>query len=206
MRWLPLLLFALNLIHATAPAYAATDTGLRVWIRDLDDRGIAGVQLTMIDANKQPREVQTDAEGMALVVPLRGTAVRIVRAASPDGQALLMDENDRDGGLRIPLQAGALQPLDLRITDGMLFVEPVAEAEDGPGVAMEPSAAGRLSTPVRNESGATTVTGAPGAPEAVARHGQWTWLRGLVLAVLVAIVAVAAGWQVLPMMRARGSV
>ncbi|PLS80235.1 MAG: hypothetical protein CYG59_09085 [Chloroflexi bacterium] len=202
MPWLFSFLLALYLISSTALSYAAAETGLRVWIRDLDARGVAGVQLTIIDAGKQARNIQTDVQGIALVAPLPGATVRIVRATGPGGQALLMDENDPDGGLRIPLQVGALQQLDLLISDGMLFVEPVAEAEDAPSAAVAPSVTSRSTTDWPEAVATPIIEGAP-TPEAIARHSQWDWLRWLVVGVLVAIISVALAWQTRTILRAR---
>ncbi len=197
MRAQPVLLLIALLF--SLPARAEGQTGLRVWVRGLDDSGVAGVVLALVDEMKQPATVTTNATGVAEVTGLPGTYVRIVGAIAPDGRALLMDENDPDGGLRIPLQGGQIQPLDLRTVDGMLFVEPVAEPTDpGPAVAK----ATVVATSAPGGSPAAAGVSVPTANE-VARQNGWGWVRTLVLVIsgLVALLVVAV--QAAHIVRAR---
>lgn len=192
------------LLLVSVPAHAAEETGLRVWVRDLDDHGVAGVQLSIVDDQKQGRDVLTDAQGVALVAPLPGSAVRIVRATDPHGQVLLMDENDRDGGLRIPLQTGAIQALDLRLTDGLLFVEPVAEPVD-PVVSQAPAATMTSTGAMIANAASSSAAGgvAVPTPADIAQQSQWSWLRWLVIGVMLCVVLIAVVWQAVTILRAR---
>ncbi|HEX6288242.1 MAG TPA: hypothetical protein VFZ66_03585 [Herpetosiphonaceae bacterium] len=192
--WTLLLLF----LALHVPAQAAPVAGLRVWVRDLADRGVAGVQLQIVDAAEQRRTVPTDAQGVALITPLPGDVARIVGATAPDGQPLLMDENDPAGGLRIPLQAGVVQPIDLRLSDGLLFVESVAEPETPP--APLPTITTASAAPAARDA---LDAGTPiPVPEAVART-SYRWVRWLVLAVATLIAAVVVISQALAIRRAR---
>ncbi len=197
MRVLSVLL--LTSLLFSLPARAEGKTGLRVWVRGLDDAGVAGVVLALVDETKQPSTAMTNATGVAEVIGLPGTYVRIVGATAPDGSALLMDENDSDGGLRIPLQAGQIQPLALRTVDGMLFVEPVAEpAEPGPAAAQAPVVATRAPDDSPAAAGVSVPT-----PHEVAAQSGWGWVRTLVLVIsgLLALLVVAV--QAAHIVRAR---
>jgi hypothetical protein len=203
MRGVIVLLWLIVRLVPPLGVAAPAETGLRVWVRDLEDRGVASVHLTLIDAQQQARAVLTDAQGVALLAPLPGTFVRLIRASDPQGQALLMDENDRAGGLRLPLQAGRVQALNLRLSDGLLFVEPVAEAVDPaavPAAAAEPASSHLTAT-----AAPSTATGADAlpAPDALVRPSDWQWLRWLVLGVLGLIGASTATVQVRAILRAR---
>ena len=124
-----IIILSLLLLGSVSRGAAQSGTALRLRVRDLDDRGVAGIALLLRDASDQAQTVQTTADGTVVVERLPGEGIRLVQARSADGQMLLMDENDPAGGLRIPLRPGQLQALDLRLTDGMLFVEPAAVTE-----------------------------------------------------------------------------
>ncbi len=205
--WTLLLLFLAALVPPQT-----TETGLHVWVRDLDDRGVAGVQLQIVDAAAQRRTVLTDAQGVALITPLPGAFAPTIRANAPDGQPLLMDENDPAGGLRIPLEAGVVQPLDLRVGDGLLFVAPVAEPETPPSPPPTVSSAVPAARAVPAASPALNTAMAavppPGADPAVpapadVARTRYRWVRSLVLLVVIGIVAVVVSAQALAILRAR---
>ncbi|HEX6293018.1 MAG TPA: hypothetical protein VFZ66_27795 [Herpetosiphonaceae bacterium] len=189
----------LLLVLTTLVPQQATEGGLRVWVRDLDDRGVADVRLQIVDAAEQRHDARTDAQGVALITPLPGGFARILGATAPDGQPLLMDENDPAGGLRIPLQPGVIQDLDLRLSDGLLFVEPVAEPET------PPSPLPAITTPSATTAATDPRDADPSGPAPADRaaRSSYAWVRSLVLLVVILIAVVALLWQAVGILRAR---
>jgi hypothetical protein len=166
---------------AARPASACGATMLEVGVRDLQDAPVAGVAFDL-DIAGTPRTATTDATGTVTVSCLEANQVRIVAARRADGTKLLMDENAAAGGLTIPLLADQTQRLPLRLSDSLLFVEPVAEPDQSsvfaPTVTPPPAAAAVVTSPIPRASRPAWVWGAValilGAPILL---GAAMWLR-----------------------------
>lgn len=200
-----------GLVKPTLAQSAGND--LRIRVRDLESRGVAGITLTLLDAEQQERSVQTDIDGIGLVQSLPGQSVRVMRAIDQQGNVLLIDENDRAGGLRLPLLDAQVQTLDLRLTDGVLFVEPIA-VYDGPIATMVGQAPRRTvadETDAASPQAATPTTATPSnrsmdLPTAVEQPAPPAFgviLRRLVVGVLAMIILIVVIWQIMVLRRSR---
>ena len=172
---------------AARPASACGATMLEVGVRDLQDAPVAGVAFDL-DIAGTPRTATTDATGTVTVSCLDAKQVRIVAARRADGTKLLMDENATAGGLTIPLLADQTQRLPLRLSDTLLFVEPVAEPDQSsvfaPSVTPPPAAA------VQPAAGAAAAAAVVTPPIPRASRPAWVW--GAVALILGAPVLLGA--------------
>jgi hypothetical protein len=192
MRRMSVLIALLPLLMALVaadPAAACGTTVLEVGVRDLNDKPAARIAFD-IDVDGAQRTMATDAGGLLTLTCLEAKAVRIVAARTAAGQPLTMDENTPGGGLTIPLLEGQTQRLPLRLTDTLLFVEPVAESEQSTVFSATPAAAPPAAAPLPSASvAAPSAASTPPIPTPARPFWFW-WVVVLVLGVPAALGAI----------------
>jgi hypothetical protein len=174
---------------AARPAAACGSAVMEVGVRDLNDKPVASIAFD-IDVDGVQRTMATDANGLLSVTCLEAKAVRIVAARTAAGQQLTMDENTTGGGLTIPLVEGQTQRLPLRLTDTLLFVEPVAEGEQSAIFSGTPVAAPSSVAPLPNAGAAAPVAAVTPPIPTSSRPSWFWWVVVLVLGAPAAIGAI----------------
>jgi len=182
-------------LAAPHPTLACGQAGLELGVRDLQDAPVAGVVFE-IQLAGQAQTVRTGTTGVAAIPIACGVnetpkEARILNAHRADGTALLMDENAKNGGLTIPLIADQTQRVPFRISDTLLFVEPVAEADDSAVFSTVVPTSGGLGS-------APNVQPAAAPPIPSGSRPAWVWIViALVLGApcLVGLVVWARGMR-----------
>ena len=185
MAVLILVLPLLAALLAPRPAAACGTTVLEVGVRDLNDKPVAAVAFD-IDVDGAQRTMATDANGLLTLSCVDAKSVRIVAARTAAGQPLTMDENTSGGGLTIPLTEGQTARLPLRLTDTLLFVEPVAEGGQSAVFSATPTAAPSSAAPLG--ASAPVIASTPPIPTS-SRPSWFWWVVALVLGIPAAIGA-----------------
>lgn len=185
MAVLILVLPLLAALLAPRPAAACGTTMLEVGVRDLNDKPVPAVAFD-IDVDGAQRTMATDANGLLTLSCVDAKSVRIVAARTAAGQPLTMDENTSGGGLTIPLTEGQTARLPLRLTDTLLFVEPVAEGGQSAVFSATPTAAPSSAAPLG--ASAPVIASTPPIPTS-SRPSWFWWVVALVLGIPAAIGA-----------------
>ena len=185
MAVLILVLPLLAALLAPRPAAACGTTVLEVGVRDLNDKPVPAVAFD-IDVDGAQRTMATDANGLLTLSCVDAKSVRIVAARTAAGQPLTMDENTSGGGLTIPLTEGQTARLPLRLTDTLLFVEPVAEGGQSAVFSATPTAAPSSAAPLG--ASAPVIASTPPIPTS-SRPSWFWWVVALVLGIPAAIGA-----------------
>ena len=188
MRRMAVLILVLPLLAALLaprPAAVCGATVLEVGVRDLNDKPVPAVAFD-IDVDGAQRTMATDANGLLTLSCVDAKSVRIVAARTAAGQPLTMDENTSGGGLTIPLTEGQTARLPLRLTDTLLFVEPVAEGGQSAVFSATPTAAPSSAAPLG--ASAPVIASTPPIPTS-SRPSWFWWVVALVLGIPAAIGA-----------------
>ncbi|HEU4328913.1 MAG TPA: hypothetical protein VFS21_37595 [Roseiflexaceae bacterium] len=194
-----MLLAAIPRIFITALLVALTSQpaasgGLRLLLRDEQDRGIAGATLTVRTADGATLPLMTDGQGVAVSGPLSGQAVWLVGAQLADGSVLAADSVPPEVGFRLGLIPGQWRDVLLRRDGSYLVLDPDMILVGA--AAQPPPTPALLGTPIVPSG---PLAGSPGAlpapaPEATpgvvvpSETGEW---RGVWCLVGVGLVALA---------------
>lgn len=104
------------------PGLAATT--LRLEIVDGQGAPVVELALRVEDADGQPYDIQTNAEGQAVAGPLTGPVSYIRTATLADGHALQVEPTTPTEGLRLGLIPDHERTVRLIADGGLLFLDP----------------------------------------------------------------------------------
>lgn len=199
MRFVTLLLALISATMLAWPAHPPAEAArLRLLLRDASDAGVANVTLTLRAEDRQPLELVTNADGVALSAGVSGKALWLLGGHSADGRALAADSYPSGAGFRLVLLAGQVRDVLLRLDGNLIVLDPDMIFSPGdPGeiapptpaqlaATVAPLAAAPLSQPVAEPRSAPANPAAP-------QHGAGaTEALQFVLALVIGGAALAA--------------
>ena len=185
MRLRVVTLAMLSILAALAVARPAAACGveplLELGVRDLNDTPVARIAFD-VEVDGALQSLVTDGNGLAKLSCATAKTARIAAARSAAGQPLTMDENTKGGGLTIPLTEGQTVRLPLRLSDSILFVEPIAEGQQSVAFGATPASIAPSAAALPAAGGASPgVSLTPPIPTPSPRAWLW-WVGALMIA------------------------